>query len=92
MSDYERDPYSWYSGQPAADIISKPRTDYRKLPNAYPQMGGPRDLATTCSLPTEKHYLECLWGDHSSGGNRCMYRRPCNMCDKLTDKDGKGIN
>jgi hypothetical protein len=84
--------YSWYSGQPAADIISKPRTDYRKIPVAYPQIGGERDLCTSCQLPADKHYLECLWGDHSSGSDRCMYLRFGHMCDKVVDSEGKGVN
>ncbi|MHA2402436.1 MAG: hypothetical protein ACXADH_05535 [Candidatus Kariarchaeaceae archaeon] len=91
------DAYSWYDGQPQADLVQTQIPDQRRLPVNYPQSGGGRDLSTGCRVDgvwkDEAGNKTCMWGDKSSGDkHRCMYFKFGCMCDKVVGTDGKELN
>jgi hypothetical protein len=67
-----------------------PKEDGRKLPIAYPQLGGERDLSTGCKFGGE--WERCTFGRKSSHDPGCTYHRFGTMCDKIVSKEGKEYN
>lgn len=92
MNNIEEEMYGFYNSQPNNDLTSSlpEKVDGRKLPIAYPQMGGERGLSTGCKFDGD--HSQCKWGCKSTYNKHCVYFRFGIICDKLIGKDEEEIN